>query len=152
MTRVKRTCTVVACFAECTRNTSQPILVFEEKGKVARFANGAREPLRRTQFDGCVDCVGRRADFVLRDVNDRTVIIELKGKAVADSVPQLKNTSVFVQNEHLVAGKPVALVVCAKVPLGVSEVQRITGELIRSGFGKVRIKSREWVGTFGSLF
>jgi len=128
------------------------VLVLSEKGKVARFENGAREVLLKTQFDGCVDCAGQRADFVVRNKQKNTVVVELKGKDVLEAGAQISNTVKFLSENGKCVGKPSALVVCAKVPLGVSSIQELTLSLKKAGVGKVKVKTREWRGEFASLF
>jgi hypothetical protein len=79
------------------------------------------------------------------------LIIELKGKNVEDAEGQILNTAKFLKEHGKAVEQPSALIVCARVPLGVSAVQKITLQLKKAGIGKLKIKSREWTGTFESL-
>jgi hypothetical protein len=140
------------CYSDCTRSAKRKIVVVEENRKVAAFDNASLEKLTLTKFDNCVDCDGRRADFILNHPDGRRVVIELKGRDLAESREQLQNTLRYLSDNSLKVADVAALIVCARVPLGVSAVQRLAGEVKRMGFHNLRIKSREWRGTFNAVF
>lgn len=142
----------MSTFDRCTHSNSKPLIVVKEKQRVACFRNEQREAYRLTRFDGCVECAGRKADFVLTHADQRQVLIELKGRHVEEAREQLVNTFDHMRSVGCASGRPAALIVCSKVPLGVSAVQRLTADLKSAGLGKVKVKSGEWKGRFADLF
>jgi hypothetical protein len=142
----------MACYDDCTHSARRPTVVVRESGRTAVFRNENREKLTLTKFDGCVDCDGRRADYVLNHPDQRRVIIELKGRHLSDARDQISDTFKFLSQTKRTGSGVSALIVCSKVPLGVSTVQRLTVALKSVGVVKVKVKSREWHGLFADLF
>lgn len=140
------------CFADCTRSAKRKLVVVKESQRCAIFNNSSEISLQLTQFDKCVDCEGSRADFIVTHPDCRRVIVELKGKDILAAGSQIVNTLRYLKSEGLLNGNVAALVVCSRVPLGVSSVQRLTGSLRQAGVHRVKIKSREWSGRFDDLF
>lgn len=140
------------CFADCTTSNHRKVIVLAENSRIARFDNAGLARHHVTKFDGCVNCAGRRADFVVSDENGHQVIVELKGRAVDDAVKQISNTLSYLKSESLIKERTSALIVCSKVPLGVSSVQRAVLKLRGNGVHHTKVKCREWRGTLVDLF
>jgi hypothetical protein len=142
----------MGCFETCTKPANRPIITVKEGQRFAFFLNEEKCEITLTKFDGCVECEGRRADFVVNHPDRRRVIVELKGRDVEGCEEQIKNTFKHLRSKDLAEGPVAALVVCSKVPLGVSSVQRLAGNLKAAGVAKLKVKSREWKGRFDELF
>jgi hypothetical protein len=89
---------------------------------------------------------------VVKNGEGRSLIVELKGCNVSDAGPQIKNTRSFLSSNNHTDKSPSALIVCAKVPLGVSTVQRLAEDLRKAGIRKLKVKSRCWEGSLEDLF
>lgn len=142
----------MGCYLECTRTCRGKVIAVCEGRRTAAILNNAKEPFKVTRFDGCVDCEGKRADFVINCFDNRRVIVELKGRQIEDAGPQIENTLSFLARNGLVKNEISALVVCSKVPLGVSSVQRLAATLKTAGISRVKVKTGKWVGHFNDLF
>jgi hypothetical protein len=139
-------------WANCTQSKSFKLIVVSERGKTAVFENLKFETYEVTKVDGCVKCDGAKVDFSVADCTGRRVLIELKGRDVEHGIEQISNTMVCMRKAGISATNVAALIVCTKVPIAVSRSQRLVAALKKQGVSKVKMKSRQWAGTFDELF
>jgi hypothetical protein len=129
--------------AHCQESTAVSLVKVEEGNRKAVFRNSARENIVKTQFDGCVEVEGPRADWVISKAGLGDVVVELKGKDVDHAVKQVDATAKFWRKSNLSNGKIAGLIVCRQYPRASTGVQRAQDNFrsVHNGFLHVVTKN-----------
>jgi hypothetical protein len=120
----------------CRAKTSDPIIVFGEKGRFARFDNTAREQHTKYAVDGCIVKNQTAADFAVTLDGVGLVIVELKGKDVERGTQQVMESAELLcqHDKHLHGGRVAGLIVARRLPCGASTTLQKQQEKFRRRF------------------
>lgn len=91
-------------------------ITVQEKGKSFTVLNPERKDYERVLVDNCQVKEGPRADWSIRKVGDRSVVVELKGRNVEHAIEQLFATVSHPNCVEHIERKNALLIICAKYP------------------------------------
>lgn len=100
----------------CTKRVSHSKVKVEENKRKAVFRNPNNLDYDVTTIDGCLVKEGIRSDFMVSEVGNISVLIELKGKDVAHACDQLLATVEKDSVIDLMEKRIGFLVICRKFP------------------------------------
>lgn len=100
----------------CTKRVRHSKVKVEENKRKAVFRNPDNLHYDVTTVDGCLVTEGMRSDFIVSEVGNISILIELKGKDVAHACDQLLATIEKDSVRNILEDRVGFLVICRKFP------------------------------------
>jgi hypothetical protein len=101
---------------ECSEFVNHSLVQVEENKRKARFRNPAKKEYKITEIDDCIVKEGVRADWLISEIGNASVLIELKGSDVKHACDQLFASAEHLDVKPLLEKRIGFLVVCSKYP------------------------------------
>lgn len=101
---------------DCTEEKYNSIIVVSENKRKAKFRNPERKKYSVSTIDGCLIKDGVRADYLVTEEAEASVLVELKGADVSHACDQLFASAKNEKVKNLMRKSIGFLVVCSKYP------------------------------------
>jgi hypothetical protein len=138
--------------AHCCTTTNDSRIKVEQRGRKAIFVNEGKLTYVRVEVDGCVIKNAKAADFIVSRSDIGDVIIELKGRDVAEAVKQVEATAKYwVDNKHC-NKKIAALIVSTQFPKTSTAVLRAKDRFRKTYGTPLHVVTKNYEGSVEAIF
>jgi len=118
---------------ECIEEIDHSNVLVQENGRKVNFQNPDRKQYRRIKVDGCLVSQETIADWIVTEIGEASVIVELKGADVKKACAQLFATVVHRDCTAWLEKKIGLLLVCSRVPSFDTSIARAKIEARKKG-------------------
>ena len=101
---------------KCTKISKDPLIKVEENGRKAVFINSYAKKYRISKIDGCIVTAGPRTDFLVSEIGNSSILVELKGKDLKHACEQLFASAQHENVRPLLENKVGFLIICSRFP------------------------------------
>lgn len=126
---------------QCTTVLSDPAIRLPDCGKVVVLSNPSREKVHRVRFDGCVVQNQKAVDYLVSVGNERSLLVELKGRDVEHAIDQISESAHYLKQNYAHYQPDLGLIFCKQVPSGSSTINRKRERLYKDHGIDLRISS-----------
>jgi hypothetical protein len=130
---------------ECTENTSNKIIVFQENRSKLTILNKSQIETSKVTIDGCEITNGLRCDYMLLGEGIE-YFIELKGQDIQHAIKQLITTINKLSADSKNMTKT-SFVICTRSPISSASIQNLQVKFKKNFSSKLIIRSSPFTHT-----